>query len=37
MRAGRLERLQLGEDLRAALTAGDVTVDYQPIVDAAHR
>ena len=33
MRAGRLERLQLGEDLRAALTAGDVTVDYQPIVD----
>jgi diguanylate cyclase (GGDEF)-like protein/PAS domain S-box-containing protein len=33
MRAGRLERLQLGEDLRAALTAGDLTVDYQPIVD----
>jgi diguanylate cyclase (GGDEF)-like protein/PAS domain S-box-containing protein len=33
MRAERLERLQLGDDLRAALTAGDVTVHYQPIVD----
>ena len=28
-------RLQLGDDLRAALTAGDVTVQYQPIVDLA--
>ena len=33
MRAGRLEQEQLGEDLRAALTAGEVAVHYQPIVD----
>jgi EAL domain-containing protein (putative c-di-GMP-specific phosphodiesterase class I) len=33
MRAGQLERMQLGDDLRAALTAGDVRVHYQPIVD----
>ena len=33
MRAGQLERMQLGDDLRAALTAGDVKVHYQPIVD----
>jgi diguanylate cyclase (GGDEF)-like protein/PAS domain S-box-containing protein len=33
MRTELLERMQLGQDLRAALKAGDVRVHYQPIVD----
>jgi diguanylate cyclase (GGDEF)-like protein/PAS domain S-box-containing protein len=33
MRSDLLDRLQLGEDLRAAVESGDIQVHYQPIVD----
>jgi diguanylate cyclase (GGDEF)-like protein/PAS domain S-box-containing protein len=33
MRTELLERMQLGQDLRAALREGDVRVHYQPVVD----
>ncbi|HEY6783149.1 MAG TPA: EAL domain-containing protein [Candidatus Dormibacteraeota bacterium] len=33
MRSDLVERLQLGEDLRDAISAGDITVNYQPVVD----
>jgi diguanylate cyclase (GGDEF)-like protein/PAS domain S-box-containing protein len=33
MRSDLLDRLQLGEDLRAAVESGDIEVHYQPIVD----
>jgi diguanylate cyclase (GGDEF)-like protein/PAS domain S-box-containing protein len=33
MRTDLLDRLQLGEDLRAAVEAGAIEVNYQPIVD----
>jgi diguanylate cyclase (GGDEF)-like protein/PAS domain S-box-containing protein len=33
MRSDLLDRLQLGEDLRAAIDSGEIEVNYQPIVD----
>ncbi len=33
MRTDLLDRLQLGEDLRAAIESGGIEVQYQPIVD----
>jgi diguanylate cyclase (GGDEF)-like protein/PAS domain S-box-containing protein len=33
MRSDLVERLQLGEDLREAIAAGDISVHYQPVVD----
>ncbi len=33
MRVDLLDRLQLGEDLRAAIDAGEIDVHYQPVVD----
>jgi diguanylate cyclase (GGDEF)-like protein/PAS domain S-box-containing protein len=33
MRSDLVDRLQLGEDLREAISAGDITVNYQPVVD----
>jgi len=33
MRSDLVDRLQLGEDLRDAISAGDITVNYQPVVD----
>jgi diguanylate cyclase (GGDEF)-like protein/PAS domain S-box-containing protein len=33
MRADLIDRLQLGEDLRAAIDADDIQVHYQPVVD----
>jgi diguanylate cyclase (GGDEF)-like protein/PAS domain S-box-containing protein len=33
MRVDRLDRLQLGDELRAAIEAGTIEVHYQPIVD----
>jgi diguanylate cyclase (GGDEF)-like protein/PAS domain S-box-containing protein len=35
MRSELLDRLQLGEDLRAAIESGDINVNYQPIVELA--
>jgi diguanylate cyclase (GGDEF)-like protein/PAS domain S-box-containing protein len=33
MRVDLVDRLQLGEDLRAAIDAGEIEVHYQPVVD----
>ena len=33
LRTDLLDRLQLGEDLRAAIASGGIEVNYQPIVD----
>jgi diguanylate cyclase (GGDEF)-like protein/PAS domain S-box-containing protein len=33
MRSDLVDRLQLGEDLREAISADDITVNYQPVVD----
>ncbi len=33
MRSDLIDRLQLGEDLRAAINSGSIEVNYQPIID----